>query len=190
MVGGHPLTQYSQVGQVGGKDLTQHSSVAGSKLEGLPAVLFLDVDGVLHPTTIRFARQQFAKNCMRLLQEVVAKIKPSIVLSTAWREDAEGRRAVAEKLEEFGLPLFVSRTPSIAKFRRTREILAWVHKYRPITWVAVDDLPLLEENEEMRNHFVQTHCCYGLRQNTADQIVHLFEFQRHQLERASHDESI
>ena len=49
----------------------------------------------------------------------------------------------------------MSQTPSIARYRRTREILAWVRKYRPQTWVAVDDLPLLEENpDEMRNHFV------------------------------------
>lgn len=151
-------------------------------LNGLAAVLFLDVDGVLHPVTVRHPRQQFQKPCMILLQEVIAKTHADIVLSTAWRESADGRRAVADKLREHGLPLFVSRTPSIAKFRRTREILAWVRKYRPLTWVAVDDLPLLEEADEMKNHFVQTHDHFGLRQNTADKIGQLFQLQRRQLE--------
>merc|ERR1712146_24345 len=88
---------------------------------------------------------------------------------------------------EHELPPFVSRTPSIARFRRTREILAWVRKYRPQTWVAVDDLPLLEENEEMRNHFVQTHPNFGMRQMDADKIIQLFRLQRSRLERISSD---
>lgn len=155
----------------------------GGKLDGIAAVLFLDVDGVLHPTTIRHPRQQFQKSCMMLLKEVQAKTHATIVLSTAWREHADARKEVADRLFEYGLPPFVSKTPSIARFRRSREILAWVKKYRPATWVAVDDLPLLEENEEMRNHFVQTQPNFGLRNNTADQIVHLFELQRKHLEK-------
>merc|ERR1712216_519680 len=127
----------------------------------------------------------FQNSCMKLLKEVQEKTRAAIVLSTAWREDANARHEIAEKFFEYGLRPFVSKTPSIARFRRSREILAWVRKYRPLTWVAVDDLPLLEESEEMRNHFVQTHANFGLRQNTADQIVQLFEFQRFHLERAA-----
>merc|ERR1712216_617012 len=125
----------------------------------------------------------FQNSCMKLLKEVQEKTRAAIVLSTAWREDANARHEIAEKFFEYGLRPFVSKTPSIARFRRTREILAWVRKYRPATWVAVDDLPLLEESDEMLNHFVQTHANCGLRQNTADQIVNLFQLQQKHLGR-------
>jgi len=144
-------------------------------------VLFLDVDGVLHSVQVRHPRQQFARDCMALLAEVLAATNATIVLSTAWRIDPEARRIVAEKLEEHGLPQFVSRTPNIAMFHRSREILAWVRKYRPATWVAVDDLPLLDENELMQGHFVQTRARTGLQQDTADRIISFFKAQSEQL---------
>merc|ERR1719253_445473 len=137
-----------------------------SSLENLDAVLFLDVDGVLHSVQVHHPRQQFDRRCMNLLCEVVNKSNASIVLSTAWRADPEARRIVSEKLQEYNLPQYVSKTPQIAMFRRTREILAWVRKYKPATWVAIDDLPLLEESDEMQGHFVQTRARFGLQQDT------------------------
>lgn len=154
-----------------------------SAIQGLEAVLFLDVDGVLHPVQVRHPRQQFARSCMALLGEVLAATGATIVLSTAWRVDPEARRIVAEKLAEHGLPHFVSRTPNIAMFHRSREILSWVRKYRPATWVAVDDLPLGEESEYMQGHFVQTRPRFGLLQDSADRIIQLFKAQAEQLER-------
>lgn len=176
MRGGRPLE----------KSCDRFSSVAASaelstpqRLEGLPAVLFLDVDGVLHSVGITHQRQQFAPYCMKLLKDVVARSQATIVLSTAWREHPDGRRMIMEKLREYKIPVFVSRTPSIARFRRTREILAWVRKYKPATWVAVDDLPLLEEDPDaMTCHFVQTRQFHGLQPATADKIVELFKVQK------------
>lgn len=55
--------------------------------EGLTAVLFLDVDGVLHPVQARHPRQQFSTNCLALVAEVVKATGASICLSTAWRLD-------------------------------------------------------------------------------------------------------
>lgn len=163
---------------------------APASLDGLPAVLFLDVDGVLHSVGITHQRQQFAPHCMKLLKEVVARCQATIVLSTAWREHPDGRRAVAEKLREWEIPAFVSRTPSIARFRRTREILAWVRKHKPATWVAVDDLPLLEEDpDSMTGHFVQTRQFYGLQPATADKIEELFRFQKQRQEASGSDET-
>lgn len=149
-----------------------------SELHGLPAVLFLDVDGVLHPVPGRQGSHLFINTCMKFLKAIVAKTKAKIVLSTAWREDAEGRQEILDKFSEYDIPAYVSCTPSISKFSRAAEILAWVDKYQPLTWVAVDDLPLLEESDEMENHFVQTPEHSGLRQQSADKIVHLFLAQR------------
>eukprot|EP00913_Durusdinium_trenchii_P004071 g3772.t1 len=112
--------------------------------EGLTAVLFLDVDGVLHPVQARHPRQQFSTNCLALVAEVVKATGASICLSTAWRLDPSARRFVEEKLREVGLGPPVGRTPNLAQFHRSREILAWVTRFKPSTWVALDDWPLNE----------------------------------------------
>lgn len=145
------------------------------KLPG--AVLFLDVDGVLHPAHCRFPRQQFKASCLQHLREVLEATGAEIVLSTAWRLDADARQQLAEKLTEHGLVSFVGRTGNIEMFHRSREILAWVRKYKPTSWVAVDDWPLLEESDLMAGHFVQTRPRYGLQPATADAIVELFNKQ-------------
>jgi len=147
------------------------------------AVLFLDVDGVLHPGQVRHERQQFRRDCMELLRDVIVKTNAVIVLSTAWRLAPEPRQILAEKLKAFGLPPFVSRTPNIQQFQRAREILAWVKKFRPATWVAVDDWPLSMETSEIDGHFVQSRPRYGLQRDTADQIIKLFALQQEQCRR-------
>ena len=116
----------------------------GPHLERLAAVLFLDVDGVLHPPNPKHERLQFRKTCMELLREVVAETGATIVLSTTWRLHPDARRYLGSRLAEYDLG-YVSRTPSIAQFQRPKEILTWVRKYKPVTWVAVDDWPLHED---------------------------------------------
>jgi len=152
-------------------------------LERPTAVLLLDEDGVLHPGQVRHERQQFQRQCMELLRDVISKTDAVIVLSTAWRLSIETRQIVAEKLKANGLPQFVSRTPNIQQFQRAREILSWVKKFRPLTWVAVDDWPLLMETNDMNGHFVQTRPRYGLQRDTADQIIELFRLQNENISR-------
>ena len=130
-------------------------------IDGLDAVLFLDVDGVLHSPNPRHARQQFQRSCMEFLKSICEETKCKIVLSTTWRLHEEARTHLAMKLAEHGIPNFVSRTPSIAQFQRPKEILAWVNKHKPKAWVAVDDWPL-HEDLRMHGHFVQTRNRYGL----------------------------
>jgi len=146
-------------------------------LVGLDAVLFLDVDGVLHPFQARHPRQQFLEANMELLGEVLRIVGAKVVLSTAWRLDPYTRKIVGEKLAEHGLPGFVSCTPSIAQFHRAREILSWVKRFRPVTWVAVDDWPLLEDADQIHGHFVQTKPRFGLQRDTAARIIELFNMQ-------------
>jgi hypothetical protein len=152
----------------------QHHS---PEIDQLGAVLFLDVDGVLHSPNPKHARLQFRASCMELLRDVCSRTGAKLVLSTSWRLHADGRSHLAAKLNEFGCPPFVSRTPSIAQFQRPKEILAWVSKHKPLTWVAVDDWPL-HEDARMSGHFVQTRNRYGLQEDTAARICALFEAQR------------
>ena len=152
-------------------------SRAQQSIDDLPAVLFLDVDGVLHPPNPKHERLMFRTSCMELLRDVIHETGAKIVLSTTWRLHEEGRSALAAKLAEHGLPPFVSRTPSIAQFQRPREILSWVTKHRPRTWVAVDDWPL-HEDERMDGHFVKTTPRYALEPVTASRICALFAAQQ------------
>ena len=156
---------------------TSTQSSSARAINELEAVLFLDVDGVLHPPNPKHERLQFRSSCMELLRDVCAETKAHIVLSTTWRLHAEGRAHLAQKLAEHGCPAFVSRTPSIAQFQRPREIIAWVTKHRPKTWVALDDWPL-HEDERMAGHFVQTRARFGLQPDTAARVVALFAQQR------------
>ena len=151
---------------------------APSAIDDLEAVVFLDVDGVLHPTTIKNERMQFNPACMELLRVLLEKTGAAIVLSTTWRLHKEGRAALAAKLEEHGLPKFVSRTPSIAQFQRPREILAWCEKHRPKTWVALDDWPLHEDPKMPAGHFVHVRTKYGLQPDTAAKCLELFQAQQ------------
>mmetsp|Transcript_32065 Transcript_32065/g.76543 ORF Transcript_32065/g.76543 Transcript_32065/m.76543 type:complete len:244 (+) Transcript_32065:23-754(+) len=145
---------------------------------GLPAVLFLDVDGVLHPIQARHPRQQFVNGCLALVADVVKATGAAICLSTAWRLDPQARKFVEGKLQDFGLGPPVGRTPNLAQFHRSREILAWVHKFKPATWVALDDWPLIEEEPKMQGHFVQSRPRYGLQPDTAQKVVELFKLQQ------------
>merc|ERR1719235_1992767 len=114
---------------------------------------------------------------MHLLRDIVETTGAEIVLSTAWRLDAEARSMLSQKLEEYGIPTFVGRTANIDMFHRSREILAWVRKHRPSSWVAVDDWPLGEETDEMTGHFVHSRPRYGLQPETAQRIIALFREQ-------------
>ena len=147
------------------------------QLVGLDAVLFLDVDGVLHPPNPRHEALQFRNSCMELLRQILLQTGAKIVLSTAWRLEPDARRQLALKLQQHSCPLFVSQTPSIAHFQRPREILKWVAQYRPATWVAVDDWPLYEDGS-LAGHFVQTRAKHGLQADTAKRIKALFAKQK------------
>lgn len=159
---------------------TPGGTAAGGRpaIDGLDAVLFLDVDGVLHPVQARHPRQQFVPANMQLLSEIVERTGAKIVLSTAWRLDEWARRTVAERLREHDVPMFVSRTPNVAQFHRHREILSWVKQHCPKSWVALDDWPLLEGCPAMASNFVQTRPRFGLQRDTADKVLGLFQQQQ------------
>ena len=153
------------------------SSEQHGHLDNLECVIFLDVDGVLHPPNPKHERLFFRTSCMDLLKKICTESNCKIVLSTTWRLHEQGRATLAAKLAEHGCPGFVSRTPSIAQFQRPREILAWVNKHRPLTWCAIDDWPL-HEDARMKGHFVQTRPRYGLQPDTAARVLSMLAAQR------------
>ena len=150
-------------------------------LVGLDAVIFLDVDGVLHTPNPKHPQLMFRRSCMELLRELIQATGAKIVLSTTWRLHEGPRQTVAAKLAEFGCPPFVSRTPNIAQFQRPKEILTWVQRYQPRTYVAIDDWPLLLEDDSLLGHFVQTKGRHGLLPESVERVKALFAKQREEL---------
>eukprot|EP00520_Triparma_pacifica_P010943 CAMPEP_0118639140 /NCGR_PEP_ID=MMETSP0785-20121206/4066_1 /TAXON_ID=91992 /ORGANISM="Bolidomonas pacifica, Strain CCMP 1866" /LENGTH=216 /DNA_ID=CAMNT_0006530451 /DNA_START=78 /DNA_END=725 /DNA_ORIENTATION=+ len=135
-------------------------------------LIFLDVDGVLHPLTekhfpvgadvsdlvdradedsadvedvgtSRICKGEFHAQCMQNLKEAVERTGARIVLSTTWRESGRGRRAVDSKLNEYGIPEHIGCTSSLGYQGRGKEILEFIKGRNVETnWVAIDDMDL------------------------------------------------
>ena len=163
---------------------TMAADKPGAKnIDGLATVLFLDVDGVMHPFLNPRLPQAahdaalFSPACMQHLADVVRDTGAAVVLSSSWRLKADLRNRLLPMLIKWGVPVWVSTTRSLPGQQRPREILEWVEKHRPLSWVAVDDWPL-HESKGMRGHFVQTRNTHGLQQDTANRIRLCFEQQQ------------
>jgi hypothetical protein len=120
-----------------------------------PTVLFLDVDGVLHPEPAP-SRQAFCR--LPLVEEILMDFpKVQIVISSAWRLDWEEEHAqIAGMKEHFSLALrgrVVGVTPDhrqtpaaqspagLADYLREWECMDWLRTHRPADtpYVILDD---------------------------------------------------
>jgi hypothetical protein len=100
-------------------------------------LLFLDFDGVLHPT--HFAGES-PFSCAILLEEIFNLLSPKIVISSSWRFTHN-----LEKLQKT-LPSFISShiigvtgAAIIGKHPRFTEIQNYLQSYGPADWRALDD---------------------------------------------------
>jgi hypothetical protein len=119
------------------------ASPAAYHMPSMP-VIFLDVDGVLHPTV---SDAFFSSGSMQSLRTIIEATGSRIVLSSMWQSTAEGRRDVDEALRRWGLPPCIARTvrgtPGSGEEKRAREITTWVRANRDACsggWIALDDL--------------------------------------------------
>jgi hypothetical protein len=164
--------------------VSQQLQQGHSASRDIDTVLFLDVDGVLHPyINPRLPMEthdelQFNPACMQLLREILSETGAAIVLSSAWRIRADSRNRLLIKLRQYGLPPWVSVTRTLPGNQRPREILEWVEKHEPACWVALDDIPLHLSEKRMNHHFVQTNAKYGLQRAPADRVKELFAKQQ------------
>jgi len=121
------------------------SSSAQPSLNG--RIIFLDVDGVLHPTT---NAHFFLPRSMMSLRQIVEQTGAAIVLSSFWQATPAGRQQVNEALRNWGIPAFIACTvtagdPGSGPMRRAMEIASWVKAFPHLCargWVALDDLDL------------------------------------------------
>lgn len=150
-------------------------------------VLFLDVDGVLHPLTpsghaklaslealcaradaeadlpddaiASVVEGEFIDECMTALASCVQATNARIVLSSTWRETWPQRRAVEAQLEKYGLSISDA-TPMLPLVDggRAMEIRRWISSSTECRWCAVDDQDL----KLPLDNFVQTDPAVGL----------------------------
>lgn len=78
-------------------------------MEAPRPVVFLDVDGVLHPLVVGFRDGRlaeahlFAQGCMLLLKRIVDATGAELVLSSSWRQFEAPRERLAAALAAHGL---------------------------------------------------------------------------------------
>eukprot|EP00667_Euglena_gracilis_P024983 EG_transcript_29050 len=126
-------------------------------------VIFLDIDGVLHPTT---GNQFFLDSCMEQLKQLVEESGAVLCLSSSWRCSATRIDDVNANLQRKGIPGIFSCTP-YAYGHRPAEILTWLMGHPEVThFTVIDDMNLSEE-AALHGHIVQTRGDIGL---TADLV--------------------
>jgi len=154
-------------------------------------LLFLDVDGVLHPLRIRIlpgsqvvdTSHCFAPACMKQLQRVVNESGAELVLSSSWRAFNHSREAVAVALGKYGLGFCEWTTTAGGEScsARVDQILEFVGRSTNIrSWAVVDDDNLVPSSEDssnsmmrtvFRERFVRTNADSGIDAARADQLI-------------------
>jgi hypothetical protein len=100
-------------------------------------LLFLDFDGVLHPT--HFAGQApFSR--AHLLEDILAQFAPKIVVSSSWRFTHSLQKLQKSLPTTIGqLIIGATSTAIIGKHPRYQEIQNYLSGYGPADWRALDD---------------------------------------------------
>ena len=139
-------------------------------------VLFLSVDGVLHPAETR-KDSHFDRTNMAHLNTIIEMTGAALVLSSSWRLKSSWCRDVYEALKDHGIAPFFSRTPRVWHKKehwwhddRGLEIKAWVVHHNPKAWVVVDDQEVMVPD----GHAFRTDPCSGLTALSVQHIVDLF----------------
>ena len=160
-------------------------------------VIFLDVDGVLHPLgpnhlplhsslsdltsradeelaspdtyPTRVCDGEFTPECMSNLKKIVADTGASIVLSSTWRETHPSRLAVLQQLAEYDIPPFVGCTPihGSGSNARASEITAYARENNISKYIALDD----QDMDLPPANFVRTDMGSGLTASDAKQAI-------------------
>lgn len=137
-------------------------------------ILFLDVDGVLHPaatnnTVDSKPTKMFCDKQMRCLKQLVSETDANIVLSSAWRQHSTGIAAVNTALASYGMRHVFSCTP-LSSRPRLEQIWSWLadHRTAVASYAIVDDSDLPGEAQQANaNRSVLSACAFFVRTASA-----------------------
>lgn len=147
--------------------------------DAAPAVVFLDVDGVLHSL---HGDDIFRDDCCALLEFVLKSTGARVVLSSTWRLERDKVAMIDNLLTERGMQRILGCTKDLGTHRE-EEICEWLDRH-PATprWVALDDMDLVCRTTpaaaRLVGHFVRTSQRTGLTADLAQLAVGLLEAQR------------
>ena len=174
-----------------------HQELAEWLSSTLPAVLFLDVDGVLNSQESRAVDPSHmpSKDLLANFAHIAQAAGPlRVVLSSTWRLDAEPRLRLSEALRGIGIEA-VGDTPDLTvtgKGDRVDEIISslWEHSASGsdrLPWLAIDDMDLLTMNPKLHpDAFVRTDDVVGLTCAKAGEAVEKLTQQRKALSEPGH----
>jgi hypothetical protein len=132
-------------------------------------IVFLDFDGVLHPTRAS-EHEKFKPEAIHSVNRIVDALEADIVLSTAWRMDFgiekfnkwfKDRIIDSTPVHELDLQMKTPRFHEVMDYLKNRE---WLH----VPWIAIDD---------KRTHFPGNSPAYitdgktGITDKDADTII-------------------
>jgi hypothetical protein len=106
----------------------------------LKKFLFLDFDGVLHPTTTKDSSELFSKS--KLLKKTVEKSDCEIIISSSWRFHTSFDSLIQNLPTTLRkLVTGVTGDPYIGKYPRYNEIIQYLEKNNIVNvdWISLDD---------------------------------------------------
>jgi hypothetical protein len=145
-------------------------------------VVFLDIDGVVHPLGVDNGTTSFDDFCMNRLKRICEEGEADIVLSSSWRVNDFGIKHINRKLEKHGIGRIIGVTPQLSQQCRSAEIMDWVQKHPSVErYVAIDDIDLAADetakigpsNRPLARHFVRTNSKSGLSDANAEQAIRI-----------------
>eukprot|EP00747_Dinoflagellata_sp_TGD_P171760 gnl/TRDRNA2_/TRDRNA2_206588_c0_seq1.p1 gnl/TRDRNA2_/TRDRNA2_206588_c0~~gnl/TRDRNA2_/TRDRNA2_206588_c0_seq1.p1 ORF type:complete len:197 (-),score=29.73 gnl/TRDRNA2_/TRDRNA2_206588_c0_seq1:70-660(-) len=104
-------------------------------------VVFLDIDGVVHPVEEEDVNRLFLPHCLTRLQRLLTCTGAVVVLSSNWRLEDDMLEEAKSCLAEFAISIHDT-TPLLAG--RATEILTWLRDHRDevCAFVVLDDMDL------------------------------------------------
>jgi len=141
------------------------------------AVVFLDIDGVLHPWQ---SNTLFHRECCLLYERIIRRTCALTVLSSTWRKYPDQIAMVENILKLLKLDPIYGFTIDLGGDVESRgeEILEWLGRHPDVrNWIAIDDVDLTSSltpcGHLLCGHFVHTNPDKGLLPGDVDLAVQL-----------------
>eukprot|EP00397_Hematodinium_sp_SG-2012_P032884 GEMP01035064.1.p1 GENE.GEMP01035064.1~~GEMP01035064.1.p1 ORF type:complete len:374 (+),score=85.36 GEMP01035064.1:83-1204(+) len=140
-------------------------------------ILFLDIDGVVHPaggSKRSLNKGSFYETNMINLAKIFLRSQShlQIVLSSSWRTSAARVNVVNRQLRRYGMPMIFGCTPFLPDSTRVNEIWTWLKEYEtkrmekpqlfePIDgYLCLDDMDLSVLSNLTTPSPLANHCCH------------------------------
>ena len=158
---------------------------------GSRPILFLDVDGVLHPFHGHMSASQvtvFHQECMNRLAKIVSDTEAEIVLSTSWRNFGSTRNRLLVNLNQYDLTFSRWIEPDSvhsgmnASASKAEKILSFVQAHHPPSWAVLDDEDLVQLSglpgdglmmQLFASRFIQTNPSVGLSDRDVQETINI-----------------